>query len=160
MGWHRAGWYTARWVDRALFVANWPSADRILAELQDLAVGDRIPDGPPESGAELVVVELEPDRHLVLHSTRHLPPGWERRFRAWIDWSWAFVLDEVDSGRTRLVIRSRATTGPWWVSLLHALLVPADFVMGRQMLRGVRRRAESLTPSAPIGGAISDKVLA
>jgi hypothetical protein len=46
------------------------------------------------------------------------------------------------------------------VSLLHALLVPADFVMGRQMLRGVRRRAESLTPSAPIGGAISDKVLA
>ena len=23
MGWHRAGWYTARWVDRRLFPANW-----------------------------------------------------------------------------------------------------------------------------------------
>lgn len=26
MGWGRAGWYTARWVDRLLFPANGPSA--------------------------------------------------------------------------------------------------------------------------------------
>ena len=30
MGWHRGGWYTARWVDRLLFPANRASADRIL----------------------------------------------------------------------------------------------------------------------------------
>ena len=37
MGWRRAGWYTYRWVDRLLFPANGPSADRILPEHQRLA---------------------------------------------------------------------------------------------------------------------------
>ena len=47
-GWHRGGWYTARWVDRLLFPANRPSATRLIPELQrPLRVGDRIPDGPP-----------------------------------------------------------------------------------------------------------------
>ena len=32
MGWHRAGWYTARWVDVALFPENLPSADRVVPE--------------------------------------------------------------------------------------------------------------------------------
>jgi hypothetical protein len=43
MGWHRGAWYTARWVDRLLFPANRPSADRILPESQHLQVGGRIP---------------------------------------------------------------------------------------------------------------------
>jgi hypothetical protein len=47
MGWGRGGWYTARWVDRALFPKNGPSADRIVPELQDLKVGDAVLDGPP-----------------------------------------------------------------------------------------------------------------
>jgi hypothetical protein len=34
MGWHRAGWYIPRWVDRLLFPANWTSATRLLRELQ------------------------------------------------------------------------------------------------------------------------------
>jgi len=47
MGWHRAGWYTARWVDKLLFPLNWPSANRIILELQHIEVGDFIPDGAP-----------------------------------------------------------------------------------------------------------------
>jgi hypothetical protein len=47
MGWHRAGWYTARWVDKLLFPLNWPSANLIIPELQDIHVGDFIPDGAP-----------------------------------------------------------------------------------------------------------------
>jgi hypothetical protein len=31
MGWHRGGWYTARWVDRLLFPANRPSATELVA---------------------------------------------------------------------------------------------------------------------------------
>ena len=31
VGWHRGGWYTARWVDALLFPANAPSAEGILA---------------------------------------------------------------------------------------------------------------------------------
>jgi hypothetical protein len=82
MGWHRGAWYTAEWVDRLLFPANGPSADRILPEFQCLAAGDHIPDGPPEANCEFTVAQLEPGRHLVLHSVEHLPPGWKERFGA------------------------------------------------------------------------------
>jgi hypothetical protein len=51
MGWHRGGWYTAEWVDRILFPANGPSADHIIAGLQDIRPGDAIPDGPQKPGA-------------------------------------------------------------------------------------------------------------
>ena len=144
MGWHRAGWYTARWVDRLLFPANWPSAARIVPELQHLEVGDFIPDGPPESGTGLVVESLEPPRSLVLHSTSHLPRSWRDRDLAAVDWTWTFVLDPVDDGRgTRFQFRSRWSTRPWWLTLGSLLvLVPSDFVMSRDMLRGVRSRAE------------------
>jgi hypothetical protein len=46
MGWGPAGWYTYRWVDRLLFPANGPSANQLLAEHQQLAVGDRSRMGP------------------------------------------------------------------------------------------------------------------
>jgi hypothetical protein len=146
MGWHRGGWYTARWVDRLLFPANDPSAERLLPEWQQLAVGDRVPDGAPETECEFVVARLDAGRHLVLHSDRHLPPGWAARVGAWIDWTWAFVLLDAGDGRTRLLIRSRFRTGPWWVAAGYLLaVVPADFLMSRQMLRGVARRAERTT---------------
>ena len=143
MGWGRGQWYTARWVDRLLFPANGPSADSIVPELQTLAVGDSVLDGPPEAKCSFTVERLEPNRHLVLHSREHLPPGWAERFGAWIDFTWTFVLDPLGDGRTRFLFRSRSRLGPRWVrSLYAAAVVPADFVMSRQMLRGVKRRAE------------------
>ena len=60
MGWHRAGWYTARWVDKLLFPLNWPSANRIIPELQHIQIGDFIPDGAPETKTGLIVEQLEP----------------------------------------------------------------------------------------------------
>ena len=63
MGWHRGGWYTARWVDRLLFPANGPSAVRVVPEFQDRRTGDFIPDGPPESGCGFLVERLEPERY-------------------------------------------------------------------------------------------------
>ena len=144
MGWGRAGWYTARWVDRLLFPANGPSAERVVPELQDIEVGTFIPDGAPETECGLYVEVLEPERSLVLHSNSHLPLSW--RDRAGMDWSWAFVLTPLEGGRrTRFHFRSRWTTRPWWLTAGGWLaVVPADFVMSRDMLRGVRRRAESL----------------
>ena len=147
MGWHRGGWYTARWVDRLLFPANDPSADVILPDLQVLEVGDVIPDGPPESSCGFVVAEVAPGRHLVLHSTEHLPLSWRRRFGARIDWTWAFLLDDRGDGSTRFAFRTRAALAPRWVAWLYQLLlVPADFVMAGQMLRGVKARAEGRPP--------------
>ena len=76
MGWGRGGWYTARWVDRLLFPANGPSADRIMPELQDIEVGTFIPDGAPATECGLFVEEIERERALVLHSNSHLPMRW------------------------------------------------------------------------------------
>ena len=76
VGWHRAGWYTPRWVDVLLFPDNAPSASRLLDEYQDIAVGDFIPDGPPDSECGFVVRQVQPGQSLVLHSTTHLPLGW------------------------------------------------------------------------------------
>ena len=95
-------------------------------------------------GPGLIVEELEPGSALALHSTSHLPLSW--RDKASLDWSWAFVLLPLDAGqRTRFLFRSRWVTAPWWFSLGGWLgIVPADFVMSRDMLNGVKQRAESL----------------
>ena len=45
MGYHRAGWYTYLWVDRYLWRIDNPSAAQLIPELQDLSVGDIVPDG-------------------------------------------------------------------------------------------------------------------
>lgn len=143
MGWRRGGWYTAEWVDRLLFPANGPSADHIMAEMQSIRPGDTIPDGPPEAGCEFTVADLKENQHLILHSEDHLPPGWKQRYSAWINWTWAFVLDDLGNGKTRFIVRSRLRAGPWWVAAVYLLaIIPADFVMSRQMLHGVKTRAE------------------
>ena len=144
MGWHRAGWYTARWVDKLLFPLNWPSANRVIPELQNIELGDFIPDGAPATKCGLIVEQLEPGRAMALHSTSHLPLSW--RNWASLDWSWAFVLFPIDDGaRTRFLFRSRWVTHPWWVTLFGWLaIVPADLLMSHDMLNGVRQRAEDL----------------
>jgi hypothetical protein len=146
MGWGRGGWYTARWVDRLLFPANGPSAERIDPHLQQVAVGTFIPDGPPETECGLTVVRLAPERALVLRSNSHLPLSWRERAR--LDWTWAFVLTPLDGGRrTRFHFRSRWATHTWWLTVSGWLgIVPADFVMSRDMLRGVKTRAERRVP--------------
>jgi hypothetical protein len=142
MGWGRAGWYTARWVDRLLFPANGPSADRILPDQQDIELGTFIPDGPPETECGLHVVHLEPERSLVLRSNSHLPKSW--RDRATLDWTWTFDLTPQNDGRAcRYHFRSRWVTAPWWFTIGGTLgIVPADFVMSRDHLHGIKDRAE------------------
>jgi hypothetical protein len=142
MGWGRAGWYTPRWVDRLLFPANGPSARSVLPELQRLTVGDLIPDGPPQTQCGFEVTALEPGRHLVLRSTSHLPLTWRQRGLAGVDWSWSFELLPVAGGRrTRLVFRWRSHTWPGWLTAgAHLVVVPADWVLSRGMLRGLSVR--------------------
>ena len=144
MGWHRGGCYTARWVDQLLFPLNWPSVNRIIPELQDIDVGDFIPDGAPETECGFIVEQLERSRAMALHSTSHLPASW--RDKASLDWSWAFVLIPADGGqRTRFLFRSRWVTSPWWLTLGGWLgIVPADLLMSHDMLHGVKERAEAL----------------
>jgi hypothetical protein len=142
MGWGRAGWYTYRWVDRLLFPANGPSADRLLPEHQRLAIGDRVSDGPPEADCWFTVERLEPGRLLVLRSIRHLPASWRQRGLA-MEWIWSWQLDEPVPGRTRVIQRNRIRLEPaWFERAFLATIVPADFIMARSHLRGLRGRAQ------------------
>ena len=143
MGWGRAGWYTYRWVDRLLFPANGPSADRILPEHQALGEGDRVLDGPPEADCWFTVERLEPNRLLVLRSTRHLPASWRQRGLA-MDWIWSWHLEEPTRGRTRVIQRNRMRLRPvWFERAFLATIVPADFIMARSHLQGLQHRAQA-----------------
>jgi hypothetical protein len=149
MGWHRGGYYTPRWVDRLLFPVNWPSLDYLDPTLvRDLRVGDTIPDGP-EGTAWYVVHQVHAPHTLVLHSTTHVPPSW-RRFGAGIDWTWVFELTELPGSRTRVHLRVRGRTSPWWLTLgYRAVVIPADYVMAMGMLRGIRSRVQEHAPWSP-----------
>jgi hypothetical protein len=68
---HRAGWYTPHWLDRLTFGIKAASADDIRPDLQRLEPGDRVPDSDDWS-THFTVVEVDPPRALVLHSTRHI----------------------------------------------------------------------------------------
>ena len=134
---YRGGWYTPYWLDRLQWGITERSAERIVPELQALAVGDRVPDSYDWS-VFFTVVELVPERALVLHSTRHLLKPMRSN-----DFSWAFVLRPARTGRTRLLIRARGRMEP---RLARVVLEPAisvgDFVNASIMLRAIRRRAE------------------
>jgi hypothetical protein len=150
-GWHRGGWYTYRWVDRLLFPANAPSADVILPEFQGLAVGDHVPDGAPHTGCYFVVERMVPPHLLVLRSTTHVPP---RPRDAWIDWVWAWAIDDIGEGTVRVLLRTRGAVGPPWLATMHGAALWLDFVMGRSHLRGLKQRmdvAAAMTAGIPRG---------
>lgn len=134
---YRAGWYTPYWLDRLQWGIEERSADTIVPELQELAVGDRVPDSRDWS-AYFHVVELEPERALVLHSTRHvLRPMRSNEF------TWAFVLRPEGESATRLSIRARGRMEPRLARLLLGPLISVgDFANASVMLRGIKARAE------------------
>jgi hypothetical protein len=141
---HRAGWYTPHWLDRVMWNIEARSADRIVPELQSLAVGDRTPDSDDWS-VYFTVAHVNPRRALVLRSSRHLLPPYRT-----VDFTWAFVL-EGDGPHTRLLIRARTVYEPTWPGFLTALFVwlvvgLGDFVNASAMLRGIKRRAERSSP--------------
>jgi hypothetical protein len=103
---HRAGWYTPHWLDRLTFGIKHRNADRIVAELQKLAAGDRVPDSDDWS-AFFTVEAVDPPHALVLHSTRHVIRPIET-----IDFTWAFVIRELAPETSRLLIRARTNYTP------------------------------------------------
>jgi hypothetical protein len=131
MGPHRGGMYTYDWIENLLGLQI-HSADEILPEYQDLAVGFAQTLGP--NGPVLRVAALEPERSLVLRSDDG-------------NWVWAFVL-VVHGNRTRLISRNRIAvpTGSRLVRALYRYgMEPGSLVMERKMLIGIRERAQGWT---------------
>ena len=158
----RAGWYTDAWWDplldkyilplmvpkKDLPAPNWyKSADRIIPELQHVAVGDVIPDGPPGT-AWFVVKEVQPERALVLYSESHVrylaPKALQGTSMAPSGpFTWVFVLRPLEGAATRLILRTRTEMRPrLLLELGRPMVYLADFLLARQLLRGFKGRAE------------------
>ena len=140
MGAGRAGWYSYDLLDNR----GHRSADRVLAEYQPVAVGTLMP-ALRGVTAGYIVLDFEPMRYLLL--------GWGAPDAPPLT-TWAFVLDSVSPGRTRLIVRARAGPGyrlfgmPPGVSRYLARLV--HWLMQRKQLLGIKQRVESRT-RRPLG---------
>jgi len=143
IGYRRAGFYSYDALENMVGL-NINSAENIDSELQNLNVGDSIPIAPE---APMEVAVLEPEKALVLHLRMNPLKGALAPANAqppWLDWTWAFILDEIDPESTRLVIRVRGDYEPAWsLPLYYALVEPAHFIMERKMLLGIKQRAEA-----------------
>ncbi len=179
MGYNRAGWYSYDVVDM-----KGASVDRIVPELQELAVGDLVPNSPDTAFAVRV---LDPGRALVLYADEKLveeqvaaaqarqaagmatdetpanlraagkmmPPM--PGFAA----SWAFILQPLDDGRrTRLVERFRARM-PAPESPAAGVMAGAFglgvFAMTRKQMLGIRDRAEAALIAAGISAEFAQR---
>jgi len=130
MGNGRGGLYSYDWLDQLFGVLDHPSADTLILRFQQLA-GDSIPIGA--AGGWPVAI-ARPNEFLLLDI---------RQAGAHV--TWLFALDSLSPLQTRLVMRVRAhLPASWRLPILLAVLDPAEFLMVRRQLIGVRQRAESL----------------
>jgi len=135
LGQGRGGFYSYDFVEN-LAGCDIHSADRIVAEWQDIKIGDEIKLAP---AVGLEVAGLEPGRSLVLRGgvpMGNTPPPY--------DFTWAWVLRDEPDGTARLLVRERyAYTRPWARFLVEPVEA-VSFVMSQKMLRGIRDRAEQV----------------
>jgi proline iminopeptidase len=154
LGYGRAGWYTWFPLDNG----GVPSAEGIVPALQELVVGDVIPDGPraAEGFGRWRVQALEPDRALVLFSRRNpfsgreIAPG-EAEPELFMEMSWVFALVESSPGQTRLQVRvrMRSSVKSWVARAARLFFGLGDNAMENTMLAGIKERAERHRLSAP-----------
>jgi hypothetical protein len=137
IGFGRAGWYSYDFLDNM----GRHSAERIVPELQAIEVGDLVPLGPGEN-AGMRVKEFVPTRSIL---------WWDEKNQLT---TWAWALNTMPDGRTRLVtrVRSRASRGHPASAIWLLLVELADFPMMRKCLLGIKRRAES-APSGRVSSA-------
>jgi hypothetical protein len=183
MGMDRGGWYSdPEWWDglaeRVLWsfldsgektgysIRDEPSASRIIEKFQDLKVGDILLDGPPGT-AFFTAKVMEKNRALALYSNSHVryivPPYVRDNPNIQIqgEFSWVFILDEVDAGVTRLILRTRINYGPTIFRIVtRPFFWPIDFVLARKTLDGIKWRVEQRKQELPErGSAVSYKYI-
>ena len=108
MGAGRAGWYSWDRIDNG----GTRSATRVLPEFQTVIPGDVMP-AVPHARDAFIVSSVDPPRDLVLS----VPDGHGGNAVAW-----EHVLDPIAGGRTRLVVRGRASSH--WIELTRAQPAP------------------------------------
>jgi hypothetical protein len=159
MGYGRGGWYSYAQLDRPWSPPGRSagrSADTVLEELQDLAVGDMVPTHPG-GGFEARVVETDAALVLYLDDTMVreqaqalVDEGTVTAAESVVDrdmptfrLSWAFVLQEESGGRSRLIERFRLhvdLSAPQRRGL--PVLGLGVFALMRTQMLGIKRRVE------------------
>ncbi len=133
LGQGRGGFYSYDFLEN-LVGCDIQSADRIVPEWQDVAVGDKVMLAP-EVGLRVALVEE--GRSLVLRGGIAMgeaaPP---------YDFTWSFALREQPDATVRLLARERYAYTRWWSPLLVEPVELISFLMSRKMLRGIKDRAE------------------
>jgi hypothetical protein len=135
LGYGRGGFYSYDLIDNA----GAPSADRILDEHQDLAVGDLVPMFHEIHGLAIAyrVDSLDPPTSMLwVHRPQPEEPP---------DSTWSWRLTAAPAG-TRLVTRMKQDyrwETPGLAAFNLVLMELGDFAMERRMLRGIRARAEA-----------------
>lgn len=133
MGSGRGGWYAYDLIDNG----GRPSAERILPEFQDVRMSTIFPALPGVKDV-FVVAQYEPEQSLVL--------AWRSPDGTYLT-TWAFVLEQLEPNRTRLIVRGRAAPSysPYGLPLWFAKRTApwAHAIMERKQLRGIQRRAEA-----------------
>jgi hypothetical protein len=115
------------------------SADAIVPEWQDLAVGDAVRLAP---GMDLEVRLLDRPRALVLFADGPMPPATADDDAPTLRFSWSFVLDSEGPADSRLAIRERYSWDSGVTALKFWAIEWVSFAMTQRMLRGIRSRAE------------------
>ena len=138
IGNQRAGWYSWDGIHRILQVAgsvddDRGSANRIIPELQNLAVGDVIRMMPEDMDIPgYTVVSMEPNRALVTHVDDENAS------------TWVWVLDPIDANTTRLIVRFRQT---WQPGMMGLMIWVGDeggsLLMQPKTLSGIKQRVEA-----------------
>lgn len=137
MGQGRGGLYSYDGLEN-LVGCEMHSADRILAEHQNLKVGDPVLFGPAEKKFPgQVVAALEPERSILMFG---LDPVTRKADQSA---TWVFFLKEQADGTTRLLVRGRNGYSPSFMNhVLWHIVEVLNFVMERKMLLGIKSRVE------------------
>lgn len=137
MGQGRGGLYSYERLEN-LVGCDMHNADAIMPDFQELNVGDQIRLGP-EGYPAFEVAAIVPGIALILRGDTPNPTGEPTT------WIWTFFLNPIDAHSTRLILRSRLGYEPTLGNKIswRVFTDPIAFNMEREMLTGIKRRAEA-----------------
>jgi hypothetical protein len=148
IGQDRAGYYSYTFLEN-LFRAEMRNTYRIVPEWQTRTVGEDFWMAPKHrygGQARMIVARHEPRRALVLVHPRDAESAIQRGYAP--QGSWNFLLYPVDTGTSRLVMRSIApehsTARERFVG--YTFWEPAHFIMERKMMLNIKSLAENGRP--------------
>ena len=146
LGCQRGGWYSYDLLDNG----GVPSAERILPDYQQIAVGE-IVKAVPNGSFGFPIAAIEPGKVLLLAGTLDTSTGQpadpnDPNLSTYYSGGQLFLIERLNDGGSRLIFRMRQD---WNHSRMNTLIYrgvvePISFVMGRKMLLNIKKRAETL----------------